>query len=253
MKYLRQENSYDVSTDEFNNYLVLNKSTKLTKSYKDYGTVLTLDMLTRRYPKLKELASDLEIAQYGRYLKYNNLAWQMAGGVLSDTLIAKLNEKFSWFPKIVYIKLPNGDMLDAPHFWATMNIQMRGYMDGGGWAGDMIEFANDLSKDSTIKFPYGGFSLEDWLADTDAYNMYNLDKTDLFNAMKLYYTEDFSEKRRVQLFKTDKTMYERYTSSADKTYLNLIIQQGGYTGATEETLKATGQQIDEYMDKVLAS
>ena len=188
---------------------------------------------------------DLLVCQYGRINRYNDNTWQIAGGSLPESFKKMADKYYSIFPQIQKINLPNGDVLDAPHFWAVLNTMMTGFGDLGGWGGDLVEFAANVKADNTVTFPSGDFNREDWISDADGYNIYTLYPDNILLGLKTYFTSTLTEKQRVVGFKTSETIGDRFQNSSNFDYLSVLMIQKGVT-STEIALAA--QKMQEYLD-----
>ena len=188
---------------------------------------------------------DLYVCQYGRINRYNDATWQIAGGTLNEGFKTMADQYYSKFSQIQKINLPNGDVLDAPHFWAVLNTMMTGFGDLGGWGGDLVEFAANVKADNSLSFPSGNFDREDWVSDADGYNIYTLYPDNILLGLKTYYTSTLTEKYRVITFKTEETIATRFQNSSKYTYLAVLMKQKGVT-STDVALAA--QKMQDYID-----
>ena len=259
MKHLHFTTNTTPSSDYFGGHVWVNKN--INKVYYTFGNkIATLKNIIKHGRKIEEFinnykkihttitaSTDLIIAQYGRIGKYNDGNWNIIGGTINTDLKTALDENFSYFQKIQTIELPNGDKLDAPHFWAVINTIMTGHGDLGGWAGDLIQFATTLKTNPTETFPTstsGGFDKIDWNSDADAYNIMKTYTNDVLNNIQTYFTDKLTEKYRINEFITNDNIETRFNNSTDKLLLKILMQQYGVTNITDAATK-----MQNYIDE----
>lgn len=252
MKYLHITRSTTPSSDYFGGHVWLNKEVNKVV-YTIGNKIATIKDIIKEGRKIisfidtyKEThtsisdSSDLILAQYGRIGRYNDSTWAVAGGNIDASLKAELDAKFLYFQNIQEIDLPNGDKLDAPHFWAVINTLFKGYGDLGGWAGDLVQFAATLKTNPSETFPTsssGGFDKVDWNSDADAYNIIKTYSNDLLSDMQAYFIEDLSEKQRIDEFITENDIETRFNNSNNKLFLNFLMTKYGVTSITDAATK----------------
>lgn len=164
---------------------------------------------------------------YGRSQVYCDSNWDTAcGSLTSDTYLAfkaLADAQYASFPSRRTLTLPNGDNLDVPHFWAVIDGIYSGHGDGCGWAGDLVQFAKDLSTEqyANVNFPAARFGVDDWISDADAYNLHKLYPSCIIENMYNYWRL-ITETNRVRTFKTSDSILTRYNNSQDKSKAFLL-------------------------------
>lgn len=252
MKYLHFTTSTLPSSNIFGAHIWLNKETNKV-SYTFGNEIATLKDIIKHGRKIEDFinnykienpsitaSTDLILAQYGRIGRYNDMAWAVAGGMINASLKAALDEKFLYFQNIQEIDLPNGDKLDAPHFWAVINTIMKGTGDLGGWGGDLVEYAATLQTNPNEPFPTsmsGGFDRIDWNSDADAYNIMKTYSNDLLSDMETYFTETLTEKERIDSFITSDNILTRFNNSPNSFLLEKLMEKYGVSDITDAATK----------------
>jgi hypothetical protein len=228
-----------------------------TGSHKLSATTVTLEQMFEIYSGLKELtekyikennksdSADSLIALYGRSTTYTGSEWDTLGGTLDDSYINYVSE-YSYFRNIKFIQLPDGNELDAPHFWAVINMSFKGNGDIGGWAGDLVTFQADIDNDSSIDFPDKSFGYQDWISDADAYSIYANSKSDILAGMKEYYNGNLTEEYRVASFYNGKTIKKRFSDSSNYLKLWALELKKGVSNVNDAS-----QKMQAYLDKFL--
>lgn len=200
-------------------------------------------------------SADELMAKYGRSKAYNSSNWDTVGGSLSDATYLKFkalaDAKYPDYLSKKTLQLSNGDVIDLPHFWATISAQINGYGNLGGWAGDLIQLAGDIATGATATFPSGRFGKEDWVSDADAYNLQQMGG--YVNNLANYWST-ITEKTRVAKFTAShsniKSWYDSITSSwtgKESWALTLLETQ---EGATSSSLKQAANAMQSYLDGV---
>jgi hypothetical protein len=213
--------------------------TKFSK-YLSTAQALREDIETNKASYGVTTNTDMAMAQYIRSKFYTG------AGSLDSTFTSYLDTKYKDFALQESIVVPNGDTLELPHFWAAVNGLYNGFGDLCGWAGDLVEYGADLQSDSTITFPNSSrFSKSDWIADADAYNIYQLYSSNIVEGMKAYYTKTLSEQYRINSFINEKTIYNRFTSSGNYLYLRLLVNQ---KGTSMTYVQKAAEKMQEYLD-----
>ena len=260
MKYIHLTTSSNPSSNYLGWHLWLNTSSnKVTYTFGE--SVATLDSIILYADKIRSFinsyksvhssitsTTDFILSQYGRIGRYNDAAWAVAGGTIDADLKTALDNKFSFFKNVQEIELPNGDTLDAPHFWAVVNTIMNNFGDLGGWAGDLVEFAAALKTNPDESFPTSlssGFDRVDWNSDADAYNIMKTYSNDLLSDMRAYFTKTLTESQRINTFITSDDIKTRFNGSPNKTpYLDLLMQKYGVSDITDAATK-----MQAYLDE----
>lgn len=259
MKYIHLTTIANPSSNYLGYHLWLNASSNVVSC--TFGEqIATLSSITFYADKIRSFidsykndhssitaSTDFILSQYGRIGRYNDITWSIAGGTIDSGLKAALDERFAFFKNVQEIELPNGDTLDAPHFWAVINTIMNGFGDLGGWAGDLVEFAALLktSPDETFPTTSSAFDKVDWNSDADAYNIMKIYSNDIIADMKGYFTSGLTEKQRINTFITSDDIKTRFDNSPNKTpYLNLLMQKYGVTDITDAANK-----MQAYLDE----
>lgn len=193
-------------------------------------------------------SADMLVAQYGRSAKYNSSNWKSIAGTLPADFQALISENYASFPLIDLVDLPNGDQLEAAHFWAAINASFFGNGDLGGWAGDLVQLAQDIHNDSNTTFPSAQFSREDWVSDADAYILYNEHSDNILAGMEQYLTAELSERDRVLRFDNGQTVSSRFTSSPNYMMLSMLMYS---YGVSQSDLSKAIEQLQAYIDPYL--
>ena len=252
MKYVHKTTSSSPSSNDFGYHIWLNTNSN-NVSYTFGVTKATLSSILIYAEKIKAFiddyktknpsitaATDLILAQYGRIGRYNDSTWAIAAGTIDSGLKTALDAKFSYFKDNQDIELPNGDFLDAPHFWAVINTIMKGTGDLGGWAGDLVEYAATLNTNPDEPFPTslsGGFDRVDWNSDADAYNLMKTYSNDLLSSIRTYFTKDLTEKQRINSFITSDNILTRFNNSPNTYLLSILMQKYGVPDITDAAAK----------------
>jgi hypothetical protein len=231
--YWKDEGIWESGSTKFSNYIA-------------QAQLLRADIDANKSTYGVSTNTDMAMAQYIRSKAYTGTTWSIACGTLDSTFTSYLDTKYKDFAIQSTLSLPNGEVLELPHFWAAVNGLYNGFGDLCGWAGDLVEYGADLQSDSTITFPNSSrFSKSDWIADADAYNIYQSYSSNIVEGMKNYYTRTLSEQYRINSFITEKTIYERYTSSKNSIYLSALVIQ---KGTSSTYVKMAAEKMQEYLD-----
>ena len=255
MEYIINSNQTPVIS-HYANYIVYNPDTQQASLILPTdATKITLNSMLNFAKQIKEIAKkysetdpELLLCQYGRIAKFNDATWDIAGGKINDKFKTEIDSKFPGFKNIQQVILPNGETLDFPHFWAVLNGLKTGFGDLCGWAGDIVEFAVDLGKNSNAQFPSGGFGDEDWRSDADAYNIYKKAPSNLLETMPNYFTDHLTESQRITLFTADgKTMQQRYSSvgAMQQMTLSTLVNK---LGATQTNIQTALTKMQSYLN-----
>lgn len=259
MKYLHKTTEATPSSEIFGPHVWLNTSSNKVSYGFGYNTA-TISNVIGYGKKIKEFietykienpsvtnTSDFILSQYGRINRYNDSTWAIAGGTIPTELKTELYEHFPYFPLIETIKIPNGDIIDAPHFWAVVNTIMNGFGDLGGWAGDLVEFAAELLKNPSEEFPTTAYAFdrEDWNSDADAYNIMKTYSNNLLDDMKAYFLKSLTEKQRINTFITSEDIKTRFNNSPNRNpYLSVLMIKYGVSDITNAATK-----MQTYLDE----
>lgn len=193
-------------------------------------------------------SADLLVAQYGRSETYNSTQWTTIAGTLPADFKALVSTDYAAFPKIHLVDLPNGDQLEAPHFWAAINASFMGNGDLGGWGGDLVQLAQDIHNNAETTFPSPKFSREDWVSDADAYILYNNYPDDILAGMEQYYRPELTEAERVGFFYDGKSIATRFTTSPN--YMLMYMLMYSYK-VTQSDLDQAEALLQDYIDSYL--
>jgi hypothetical protein len=132
---------------------------------------------------------DMILIQYYRSINYNDQYWNTLYGTADQGFVDYIeNFENNWYDDtfdvnrmlfvktlktIKYVKTKNGSLVDFIHFWAALEALFNTYKDLGGWAGDLVEYAQYIPTDNAQGiFPGKGFEHEDFCADFDAIHVY---------------------------------------------------------------------------------
>lgn len=200
------------------------------------------ESLITRLTKLEEISynydssnAELNMMRYLRSVKYNDAAWSLVGGAVSNDFIEEVKEKQGNFnlEALRYINtftVPlTNEKVDFRHMFAVMNVAFSNnqeYTDLSSWGGDLIDLINNY-KNSTltgsalinsIKIAFNGtsasgFDREDVCADFDGINIIKLYKNNSFSLAQSvsYYYSSLTNENRINSFKTT-TFTESYSS-----------------------------------------
>ena len=249
MKYLVLND--EVTSPDYGHYVSFSDETGEVK-YEFRSSRIPLQALHGALIGIREITgSDRGIALYGKsgIPAYNTTYWNTLVGSLSAQVLAELQSKYPWVPGVTEIETPTGELLDAPHFWATMSGLFAGHGDLTGWAGDLVQFANDLKTDPEAEFPGGTFGWADWWADLDAHNIYYQisANADLTEASKAYW-ETVDEGLRCRAWITKGDVRSRFFNSSDLPLLRALITTS-YPGVTDALLEAACSKMQAYLDQ----
>lgn len=250
MKYLKL--NQEVTDLDYGHYVTYSDETKQV-SYEFRFSRIGLVSLFSNLSEISSIAeTDQNIVLYGKsgVPAYNTETWNSLTGVLSGSIKTELDRRFSWFPQVLEIELPNGDLLDAPHFWASLSMYLVGHGDLGGWAGDLVQFANDLHTNPDVDFPSGSFSKEDWCSDLDAHNVYQKISSEkgLLEVLNEYWPE-VTEGSRCRGWLTKGTgVISRFQNSPDSSFINLL-RQTLYPEVTNDDITAAAAKMQEYLNQ----
>jgi hypothetical protein len=258
MKYIHLTTSTTPSSDYLGGHVWYNPN--LNATYYTFGErVADLSILLKYARKIKAFiddyktehssisaSTDLILAQYGRIGRYDDVTWDKAGGTIDSDLRSALDSKYSFFKRVQEVELPNGDTIDAPHFWAVINTIMTGNGDLGGWAGDLVEYAALLKTSPDEPFPtiQGAFDRGDWNSDADAYNIMKTYSNDVISDIESYFTKDLIEKQRIDMFITNDDIKTRFNNSSNKGYLMILMLKYGVSDITD-----AAEKMQEYLDE----
>jgi hypothetical protein len=250
MKYLKL--NQEVTDPDYGHYVSYSDETGQV-SYEFRASRIGLVPLFSNLTKIYAIAgTDQNVALYGKsgVPAYNTQTWNALAGTLPGSIKTELDKEFSWFPEVTEIELPNGDILDAQHFWATMSMHLVGHGDLGGWAGDLVQFANDLHTNPGASFPSGSFSKSDWCSDLDAHNVYYKisGNKGLLDVLREYWPE-VTEGSRCRGWLTRGTgVLSRFQNSSDATFLT-VLRTTSYPQVTDSDITSAAAKMQAYLDQ----
>jgi hypothetical protein len=249
MKYLKL--NQEVTDPDYGHYITYSDELEQV-SYEFRATRIGLVPLFSNLTKIFSVAgTDLNVALYGKsgVPAYNNETWNSLTGTLSESIRTELDKKFSWFPQVSEIELPNGDILDAPHFWASISMYFVGHGDLGSWAGDLIQYANDLHENPNLNFPDGAFGLLDWKSDLDAHNIYyRISGAKGFREVIREYWPEVTEESRCREWLIRGTgVSSRFQNSTDSTFLRML--RSTYPNITDNDITLAISKMQAYLDQ----
>ena len=245
------------------------------------------------YPASDDLAIRYTLQFIRRIQYYDSLFFWAAGSIDQDFVEYvknKDNYLYEYFSNYnvqegFYYTTPDGDKIDIPHFAATYavyqynslgefaDILIEEKVDNlGGWAGDLrsmipcvlyevnysIDYNtvyNEAKKQIGADEKVSLFSIQDLLADIDAYNVYRLTKIDndsIGGALIDYYhlggclkrLTDFSQnKNRNEIYNWSKDMMTDVAVHTVWPIKKVVKSGSGYT-KTDETLTVTDTQMN---------
>lgn len=143
---------------------------------------------------------------YARNKKYGSSSWNFLGGKLTDEQTKILNGSVLNQYNTIQV---NGQAFDVPHFFAALNVYaysggnpyIAPCIDMCGWAGDLAAYVGEVNEKKFLA-ANSAFSMEDWTADLDAWNIYKEVKqtgNTYAREMKQYF-QKVTEKSRIELF-----------------------------------------------------
>lgn len=195
-------------------------------------------------------SADMLVAQYGRSSQYNSDQWTAIAGNVPADFKALVSTDYATFPKINLVDLPNGDQLEAAHFWAAVNASYMGNGDLGGWGGDLVQLAQDIHSNAETTFPSSRFSREDWVSDADAYILYNNYPDDILAGMEQYYRPELTEAERVSSFYDGKSIATRFTTSPNYMLLYMLMYSYKVTQTDlNQAIDIFQAYIDSYLEE----
>ncbi len=250
MKYLKL--NQEVTDPDYGHYVTYSDETGQV-SYEFRASRIGLVPLFSNLTEIFSIAeTDRNVALYGKsgVPVYNTTAWIMMTGSLSANIKTELDKKFSWFPQVTEIELPSGDIIDAPHFWATMSMYFVNHGDLGGWAGDLVQFANDLHSNPEASFPSGSFGPGDLKADLDAHNIYYRmsGEKGLLEVLREYWSEA-TEDSRCRVWLTRGTgVLSRFQNSPDASLLS-ALRLTSYPEVTDSDITLATSKMQAYLDR----
>lgn len=213
-------------------------------------TVISISECIERYTLLKNALSksDLTLCQCIRYNTYKGTSWDTIADTPNSTDITTYNNSKYNFNNIKFILLPNGELLDCPHFFVVLNVGLfnKKYIDLASWAGDLITYAKELENETVTKFPQGTFPLEDYVSDLDAYNISNMDGDTLEGKLASYYNGNLYLKRET-IFLGNTNLSTKYQNSAASLMLGMLIINQEFSNSTDAINNAI-EKIQQYMD-----
>lgn len=249
MKYLKLNQG---ATDpDYGHYVAYSDETGQV-SYEFRYSRIGLVPLFSNLSRIFEIAeTDKNVALYGKsgVPAYNTQTWDTLAGTLSSTIKDRLDAEFSWFPQVSEIELPNGDILDAPHFWASLSMYFVNHGDLGGWAGDLVQFANDLHENPNLDFPGGAFGVLDWRSDLDAHNIYyRISGNKGLQEVLHDYWSEVTEGSRCRGWLTKGTgVSSRFQSSPDAPLIRML--RATYPRVTEDDITLAISKMQEYLNQ----
>jgi len=188
---------------------------------------------------------DLNVLRYMRQTRYNDYAWQLSCGTTDPTAAQLLAEYDSRIAEIkdADMTLPDGASLDCIHFVAALNGALSGSGDMTGWAGDLVEYS--LEYDSKEFLESGYFSIQDYNADLDAYNINNMSGANVSAKLHQYYLDGNSYRTRNLLFRTDQDVWTRFCQSPNQTMLQYLILK---YGTSSDRVQGAAAKMDAYLN-----
>ncbi|PLR75282.1 hypothetical protein CU633_21905 [Bacillus sp. V3-13] len=180
------------------------------------------------------------VCQYLRKDRFDGTLWDMTAGSIDTDFINEVNEQLN-NPYIYEIYDPEYKIpIDVPHLAATLNSVLfygtgdQAVVDFAGWAGDLIDAAGQAATIEGYASAYDAalyligntddsvskFSLIDFLADVDAFNIGNMlnNIPQPINDLLRYYFED-RYKVRFSLFFDNRFSGNPNLVQAQSTYL----------------------------------
>lgn len=180
------------------------------------------------------------VCQYLRRERFDGFLWDMTAGSIDTDFINEVNEQLK-NPYIYEIYDPKYKIpIDVPHLAATLNSVLhygtgnQAVVDFAGWAGDLIDAAGGAATIEGYNSAYDAalylignpnegvskFSLTDFIADVDAFNIGNMliNIPQPINDLLRYYFED-RYKVRFSLYFENRFSGDPNIVQAQSTYL----------------------------------
>ncbi|WP_285115778.1 Ig-like domain-containing protein [Leifsonia sp. fls2-241-R2A-40a] len=240
------------------------------------GDLRPLETYARQYAAANpgETADELVLV----YLRtanphYDDSTWATVGGerdpdfeAYVESQDARNGTSAAGLKQLRDVTLPNGEVTDAVHMFATMNLSRTpnsAAADLGGFAGDITDLMSDIDSvtggpaavqaaaAADFRSPAGGFSDEDLRADLDAVNLTALraaaPQTPYADLLTGYFA-NLTERKRVDAFLTNRfpatprtpadlreAVESAYTSNA---YISLLEYRRGLSSLTDQRTAA---------------
>lgn len=235
-----------------------------------------LQDLAKAYSNDDETSVELTM-QFIRRGKYYDGFWPDTAGDIDETFVEYVENNnlvlhdYFTIDGNYYWQAPNGDIIDIPHLAATFNAYFHDtysiigdllqadekYVDKlAGWGGDFrslipevmrdVNYTTDYNSIYTTTYQYIGksgtkFDMNDLLADTDAYNIYNaLDANGLKSTFTTYYSTGVAT--RFTDFTNGWTRDEIFEDT-DFLMNSLVVERFSSMKKVDENGKETGEEL----------
>lgn len=120
-----------------------------------------------------EQDSNTIFMQYYRSINYHDVYWNNLYGTADSNFKTYIENMYPYFKTIKYVRTRNGSLVDFIHLFAALEALFNTFKDLGGWAGDLVEYAQYIpTHNAQGEFPGMGFEHEDFCADFDAVSIY---------------------------------------------------------------------------------
>lgn len=255
MQYIRTTEDLNQDLILYGTYMLYNpKTNENVIRVSEKPTYIGLEDFIEVSNSLKKIATDLKLTpveypvyQYIRSNKYNGTTWNLVAGVLNSEFKKIADKDYSMITNIQKLILPNKEYIDFPHFAAALNGLLNKHGDLCGWCGDIVQFAQDLKNNPMAEFPSGQFGIEDLRTDIDAFNIYQLNNSNITDSLETYY-KDMTDAKRFSLFlEKNPKLEDSFNNSSDKMYLTLLRQQLD-KDITDEHIKLALQKMQLYLE-----